>query len=154
MAKVRFSIDEKDQIEKLLMQFPGEIEEEISQGITFMMNQIAEDARGMVRVDTGSLQRSIKVGSNGQGSAYVSAGGGLNNKTGREVIYAPYVEFGTGAGYNINSSTTNVFYNLQNYASLFQRGGQVNLPSRPFLFNNAANRLREFVAKYDESFKR
>lgn len=154
MAKVRFSIDDEAQIEKLFMDFPGEIETEISQGISFMMNQIAQDAMGSVKVDTGSLQRSIKAGFDGKGSAYVSAGGGTNDRTGRAIVYAPYVEFGTGGSYSILSSTSNVFYNLQNYASLFQRGGQVNLPSRPFLFNNAANRLREFVAKYGESLKR
>ena len=58
-----------------------------------MADKIADDARGRVPVDTGSLKNSIKPSvSKRQLEASVSAGG---NVGGTDTYYAVFVEFGT-----------------------------------------------------------
>jgi len=65
------------------------------------LNEIAEkirdDAKNFVPVDTGALQKSIRVEKKRRLEVSVVAGGGgiINPKSGREVNYAGYVEFGT-----------------------------------------------------------
>ncbi|MDH5440566.1 MAG: HK97 gp10 family phage protein [Candidatus Bathyarchaeota archaeon] len=69
-------------------------------GLNQVADRIVEDAKATVRVDTGSLQRSIRkqhhVSQGHIHSIGVSAGGYMvNPKTGRIVDYARYLEYGT-----------------------------------------------------------
>lgn len=62
---------------------------------------IRDDAKAICPVDTGSLRRSIRVGSYARPARHVfsirvTAGGHITNpKTKRKVDYASYVEYGT-----------------------------------------------------------
>jgi len=77
------------------------LEEKLSNALDEALNEIAEkissDARNFAPVDTGALRKSIRIEKKGKLRVSVVAGGGgvINPKTGREVDYAGYVEFGT-----------------------------------------------------------
>lgn len=73
---------------------------ETVEGLNQVADRIVEDAKAAVRVDTGSLQKSIRKQHHvSQGHIHtigVSAGGyTVNPKTGRIVDYARYLEYGT-----------------------------------------------------------
>lgn len=70
------------------------------EGLNEVADSIVQDAKAMVRVDTGSLQKSIRrqrhVSQAHLHSIAVTAGGYIiNPKTGRIVDYAQYLEYGT-----------------------------------------------------------
>ncbi|MFB0502259.1 MAG: HK97-gp10 family putative phage morphogenesis protein [Candidatus Bathyarchaeia archaeon] len=70
------------------------------EGLNQVADRIVEDAKAIVRVDTGSLQKSIRkqhhVSEGHIHSIAVSAGGYvINPKTRRIVDYARYLEYGT-----------------------------------------------------------
>ena len=70
------------------------------QGLIEVADRIVNDAKATVRVDTGSLQKSIRKQHHvSQGHIHniaVSAGGYVTNpKTGRIVDYAHFLEYGT-----------------------------------------------------------
>jgi len=77
------------------------LEEKLGKALTEALEEIAEkirdDAKGFVPVDTGALRKSIRVEEKGSLEVSIIAGGGgvINPRTGREVDYAGYVEFGT-----------------------------------------------------------
>ena len=77
------------------------LDEKLGKALDEALNEIAEkiwdDAKGFAPVDTGSLRKSIRVEKKGKLEVQVIAGGGgvINPRTGREVDYAGYVEFGT-----------------------------------------------------------
>ena len=76
------------------------IDSETVEGLNQVADRIVEDAKATVRVDTGSLQTSIRKQHHvSQGHIHaigVSAGGYIvNPKTGRIVNYARYLEYGT-----------------------------------------------------------
>lgn len=77
------------------------LEEKLTNALAEALEEIAvkirDDAKGFAPVDTGSLRRSIRVEKEGKLQVSVVAGGGgvINPRTGREVDYAGYVEFGT-----------------------------------------------------------
>ena len=76
------------------------IDSETVDGLSQVADRIIEDAKATVRVDTGSLQKSIRkqhhVSHGHIHSIGVSAGGYIvNPKTGRLVDYARYLEYGT-----------------------------------------------------------
>jgi len=76
------------------------IDSETVEGLNQVADRIVEDAKATVRVDTGSLQKSIRkqhhVSQGHIHSIGVSAGGYIvNPKTGRLVDYARYLEYGT-----------------------------------------------------------
>jgi phage gpG-like protein len=62
---------------------------------------------------------------------------------GARVFYSPFVEFGTGPGFQIPVYRNLNMSNLEVYAQTFKRnnGKVVNLPHRPFLFNSASEEL-------------
>jgi HK97 gp10 family phage protein len=71
----------------------AEIKEDTRKVLKEMADVVADDARGRVPVDTGSLKNSIKPSvSKRQLEASVSAGG---NVGGTDTYYAVFVEFGT-----------------------------------------------------------
>lgn len=150
MAKVSIRISNESAIMNFLDQFPKEIEQEINSVMKTTIEDIALDAKNNVAIDTGSLQASIKTGSNVDNTYFVSAGGNefRNTRTNKLLIYAPYVEFGTGNNFNIPSYNLEAFPNLSNYASLFKRSGNsVNQRSRSFLFNAAAYRVSDMIKR-------
>jgi len=76
------------------------IDPETVEGLNQVADRIVEDAKVIVRVDTGSLQKSIRkqhhVSQQYIHSIGVSAGGYIvNPKTGRIVNYARHLEYGT-----------------------------------------------------------
>ena len=77
------------------------LEEKLTNALAEALEEIAEkirdDAKGFVPVDTGALRKSIRVEKKGSLEVSIIAGGGgvINPRTGREVDYAGYVEFGT-----------------------------------------------------------
>ena len=77
------------------------LEEKLTNALAEALEEIAgkirDDAKSFVPVDTGSLRKSIRVEKEGNLQVSVIAGGGgvINPRTGREVDYAGYVEFGT-----------------------------------------------------------
>jgi len=77
------------------------LEEKLSRALNEALEEIAEkisdDAKNFAPVDTGALRKSIRTEKKGKLQVSVVAGGGgvINPKTGREVDYAGYVEFGT-----------------------------------------------------------
>ena len=77
------------------------LEEKLNRALAEALEEIAEkirdDAKNLAPVDTGALRKSIRVEKEGKLQFSVVAGGGgvVNPKTGREVDYAGFVEFGT-----------------------------------------------------------
>lgn len=91
------------------------------------------DAKRDVPVDTGELQSSIHSTPEKEG---------LVQTVGTNVEYSPYVEFGTGTEVDVPSG-------LEDYAIQFKGAGikEVNLPARPYLFNNARRNFIEMVER-------
>jgi len=105
------------------------VEQIVIEEIESTVVDIYDLATADVRVDNGILKSSINQESKGlRGEVYVRA------------HYAAYVEFGTGGLVDVPSG-------LEDYAMLFKGAGvrQVNLPARPFLFNNARQQSKIFV---------
>jgi len=77
------------------------LDKKLSKALDEALNEIAEkirdDAKSFVPVDTGALRKSIRIEKKGKLQVSIVAGGGgvINPRTGREVDYAGYVEFGT-----------------------------------------------------------
>jgi len=76
------------------------IDPETVDGLNQVADRVVEDAKATVRVDTGSLQKSIRkqhhVSQGHIHSISVSSGGYIvNPKTARIVDYARYLEYGT-----------------------------------------------------------
>ena len=69
----------------------------LDEALEEIAEKIRDDAKDFVPVDTGALQKSIRVEKKKKLEVLIIAGGGgvINPKTGREVDYAGYVEFGT-----------------------------------------------------------
>ena len=89
-----------DRLVARLARANGKIDSETVDGLSQVADRIVEDAKATVRVDTGSLQKSIRkqhhVSQGHIHSIGVSAGGYIvNPKTGRIVDYARYLEYGT-----------------------------------------------------------
>jgi len=84
-----------------LTKIAGSLDKAVAEGLAEAAEKIKDDAKEFAPVDTGALQKSIRrsdVSSRGrQHKVSVIAGGGgiINPKTGREVDYAAYQEFGT-----------------------------------------------------------
>ena len=91
------------------------------------------DAKRDVPVDTGELHQSIRQGVDNEG---------LVQTVGTNVEYSPYVEFGTGTEVDVPAG-------LEDYAIQFKGAGikEVNLPARPYLFNNARRNFIEMVER-------
>ena len=77
------------------------LDEKLKQALEEALEEIAEkirdDAKDLAPVDTRSLRKSIRVEKEGELQVSVIAGdsGVINPRTGREVDYAGFVEFGT-----------------------------------------------------------
>lgn len=90
---------------------------------------------------TGNLSKSIKSIKYKQGEgASVSAGNEL-------VKYAPYVEFGTGTGFQIDAYPSVKITDVDDYARQFKRGKGSNMPYRPYMFNSYSDAFGKMINK-------
>jgi HK97 gp10 family phage protein len=85
------------ELEKKLTGLEEKLTEALSEALDEIAGKIRDDARDLAPVDTGALRRSIRTEKKGKLEVLVIAGGGgvTNPRTGREVDYAGYVEYGT-----------------------------------------------------------
>lgn len=123
------------------------LEKHVAEAINQTVVSIQQDAKAVVKVKSGALQRSITHRKTDKsGTAYVSAG----NKS---VRYAPYVEFGTR--FNINLP---VLININpGEQSKFARQFMVQSPkkftnqaTRPFLMTSFDKRYGQLLYKIKE----
>lgn len=123
------------------------LEKHVAEAINQTVVSIQQDAKAVVKVKSGALQRSITHRKTDKsGTAYISAG----NKS---VRYAPYVEFGTR--YQINLPTLiNISPGEQ---SKFARQYMVQSPkkftnqaTRPFLMTSFDKRYSQLIYKIKE----
>jgi len=89
-----------DRLTARLSRASERLDRNMVEGLNEAADQIVQDAKAVVPVDTGSLQRSIRkqhhVSEGHVHSIGVTAGGYVTNfKTGRKVDYAVHVEYGT-----------------------------------------------------------
>lgn len=94
--------------------------------------------------------RKVKkyFGASGLSGAFYLENKKLNKTVGNSKLYAPYVEFGTGA-------TVDVPKGLEGYAMQFKGRGirKVNLPARPFLFNSQRELFAGFIKRVKNLIK-
>ncbi len=90
-----------DKFNILLNNLGSEVKANLQPKMREIVEAIKEDAKGRCPVDTGALQKSIRIQTSAKPagnihSIGVSAGGYVANpKTGKKVDYAGYVEYGT-----------------------------------------------------------
>jgi hypothetical protein len=128
----------------ILLQDLDKYSKEVQQGIYKEVRGWAErteaDAKRDVAFDTGALQSTIRSVASNNGLTWIVKAGGIKG-----VNYAPYIEFGTGAG--VDQSFLQQF-GLAEYASQF-RGNQqpfYPLPARSFLYKNARTEFEKTLA--------
>jgi HK97 gp10 family phage protein len=92
---------------------------EVKSSIQRNVEQMLDEARKNVPIDTGDLERS---GDKDTTNPYI----GKVFFGGPEAPYAPYVEFGTGEGFSTDPS-------FINFASQFQKGPGRNQQAQPYL---------------------
>ena len=85
------------ELEDKLSNLDVKLKRALEEALEEIAEKIRDDAKNFVPVDTGSLKKSIRVEKEGDLQVSVVAGGGgvINPRTGREVDYASFVEFGT-----------------------------------------------------------
>ena len=85
------------ELEDKLSRLDEKLKQALEEALEEIAEKIRDDAKDLAPVDTGSLRESIRVEKEGDLQVSVIAGGGgvINPRTGREVDYAGYVEFGT-----------------------------------------------------------
>ena len=141
-AGFSFKMEGLNKLQSKLDRLPKTLTAEIKEEVRASAEKIAKDAKNTasstfavtsVAADTGTLMRSI--------SAKHDAGP-LTSEVVVQAHYAPYVEFGTGALVEVPAG-------LESYAMQFKGRGvrQVNLPARPFLFNNYLRERPEIIKR-------
>jgi len=135
MAAFSFKVEGLNRLQKKLDSLPKTLVSEVSGELEDGANAIRNGALRDVPVDTGLLKSSISVKP--------------ITKLSFEVVvqkeYAPFVEFGTGTLVKVPSG-------LESYAMQFKGRGMkhVNLPARPFLFNNYLRERPEIIKRLKE----
>jgi hypothetical protein len=128
----------------ILLQDLDKYSKEIQQGIYKEVRDWAErteaDAKRDVAFDTGALQSTIRSVVSNNGLTWIVKAGGIKG-----VNYAPYIEFGTGAG--VDQAFLQEF-GLVKYASDFIGNQEPNkpLPERSFLYRNARLEFEKSLA--------
>ena len=148
MAAFSMGITGLDALQKKFKTVNARFDKYVVNSINQTLVSIQQDAKSVVKVKSGALQRSIthrKVDLKTM-SGYVSAG----NKS---VKYAPYVEFGTRHQINL-PALINISPGEQ---SRFARQYKVpvlkkvtNLPTRPFLMTSFDKRYSQLLYKIAE----
>ena len=85
------------ELEDKLSNLDEKLKRALEEALEEIAEKIRDDAKDLAPVDTGSLRKSIRVEKEGELQVSVIAGdsGVINPRTGREVDYAGFVEFGT-----------------------------------------------------------
>ena len=85
------------ELEDKLSNLDVKLSNALAEALEEIAEKIRDDAKGFVPVDTGALRKSIRIEKKGKLKVSIIAGGGgiINPRSGREVDYAGYVEFGT-----------------------------------------------------------
>jgi HK97 gp10 family phage protein len=132
MATFNLSTTGISELKNRFKQAPDVVENQIKKIIDESVIQMQNRAKAHAPVKTGSLRASITHKPFNYKSGAMLMAGNNNN-----VRYAPYVEFGTGARFQIPAYPNVNLDNLSDYAFTFKKNNpkkQVNLPHRPFLF--------------------
>jgi len=84
-------------LEDKLSNLDAKLTNALAEALDEISEKIRDDAKSFAPVDTGALRKSIHVERKGKLEVSIVAGDGgvINPRTGREVDYAGYVEFGT-----------------------------------------------------------
>lgn len=129
-------------IDKLRTKFanaPEKVENELKNIVNDTLAAIEAKAKNRVAVGkTGKLKASIKM------SKFTMPNGGYVSAGNKNVIYAPFVEFGTGNKFGLRNYSNLNYKTLLDYAYTFKRippKKNVNLPYRPFLFSSASEEI-------------
>jgi len=99
--KISLKWENLERLIRYLDNFPNELSRQVETQLHEAMTQVRDEAKRNCPVDTGSLQRSIRIQTYAKQAGVmhkigVSAGGYIiNPKTGRRVDYASHVEYGT-----------------------------------------------------------
>ena len=147
MAAFSMGITGLDSLRSKFSDASDRLERHIAEAINQTVVSIQQDAKSVVKVKSGALQRSIiHRKTDKTGTAYVSAG----NKS---VKYAPYVEFGTR--FNINlPALINISPSEQSkFARQYIVQGPkkfTNQPTRPFLMTSFDKRYSQLIYKIKE----
>ena len=85
------------ELEEKLSNLDVKLSRALDEALEEIAEKIRDDAKSLVPVDTGALKKSIRIEKKEKLQVSIVAGGGgvINPRTGREVDYAGYVEFGT-----------------------------------------------------------
>ena len=85
------------ELEEKLSNLDVKLSRALDEALEEIAEKIRDDAKSLVPVDTGALKKSIRIEKKGKLQVSIVAGGGgvINPRTGREVDYAGFVEFGT-----------------------------------------------------------
>ena len=127
--KLNVNIENEDKVVKAIKDFVANNIEDLEDEVQMFADNVQLKSAQRVRRNFGILANS----------QYKSVQG-LNAEVGFTARYAAYVEFGTGG-------LVDVPIGLEDYAIQFKGKGikQVNLPSRPFLFNSAFEEFTEMT---------
>ena len=91
--EIKLELKGWDELLRKLKKLEGSLEKIGEQAIREVAENIRDTAKRLVRVDTGSLRRSIRLQAKSSNNIGVVAGGKVvNPKTGREVDYALFQE--------------------------------------------------------------
>lgn len=122
-------------------QYSKDVQKQVEDEIKDWAKRTEAAAIRDVPVDTGQLRSTIRSVVGANGITWIVKAGGI-----KDVDYAPYVEFGTGA---LVDQSFLQQYGLVSYAQQFKGKGErlVNLPARTFLYRNAADELAKSVAE-------
>lgn len=131
-AGFSFKMEGLDKLQKKLDRLPKSLTAEIKGELEAGARTIERNAKTQVPVDTGRLKNAISMFQVGPITFEIVA----------QTNYAAYVEFGTGTKVNVPAG-------LEDYAIQFKGKGvrQVNLPARPFLFNNYLRERPEIIKR-------
>lgn len=147
MAAFSMGITGLDALRSKFSDASDRLERHIAEAINQTVVDIQQDAKAVVKVKTGALQRSITHRKTDKtGTAYVSAG----NKS---VKYAPYVEFGTRHNINLPSLINITPSEQSAFARKFIVQGPkkfTNQATRPFLMTSFDKRYGQLIFKIKE----
>jgi len=128
----------------ILLQDLDQYSKDIQAGIYKEVRDWAERtenaARNKVPVDTGALKGTIRSVVSQNGLTWIVKAGGING-----VNYAPYIEFGTGAGVD---DTFLQEFGLVKYASQFKGNEPAKnpIPANSYLYRNARLEFEKTLA--------
>ena len=125
---------------KDLDQYSLDIQAGIYKEVRDWAERTEADAKRDVAYDTGALQSTIRSVVSNNGLTWIVKAGGI-----RGVNYAPYVEFGTGAGVD---QTFLAEYGLVEYASDFRgrEPAKYPIPANSYLYRNARLEFEKTLA--------